>query len=70
MILYMYIAPGLGQKIPWGHTFDVNKSPYHFDLWLQVSNKSLNSDFIRIFNVFPHVCNPGAGADNPLSTKS
>ena len=23
MILYMYIAPGQGQKTPWGQTFDV-----------------------------------------------
>ena len=25
MILYMYIAPGKGQTIPWGQTFDVNR---------------------------------------------
>ena len=34
----MYIAPGQGQK-----------TPYHLDHLLQVSNKSLNSDFIHIF---------------------
>ena len=41
MILYMYIAPGQGQKTPWGQTFDVNRKPYHVDHVLQVSNKSL-----------------------------
>ena len=41
MILYMYIAPGQGQKTPWEQTFDVNRSPYHFAHLLQVSNKSL-----------------------------
>ena len=25
MILYMYIAPGQGQKTPWGQTFLVNR---------------------------------------------
>ena len=23
----MYIAPGQGQKTPWGQTFDVNRKP-------------------------------------------
>ena len=27
MILYMYIAPGQGQKTPWGQTFDVYRKP-------------------------------------------
>ena len=27
MILYMYTAPGQGQKTPWGQTFDVNRKP-------------------------------------------
>ena len=27
MILYMYIAPGQGQKTPWGQTSDVNRKP-------------------------------------------
>ena len=50
MILYMYIAPGQGQKTPWGQTFDVNRKP--LSLWLFVASFkqiSLNSDFIHIF---------------------
>ena len=72
MTLYMYIAPGQGQKTPWGQTFDVNRKPLSLqrDLF-QVSNRSL---WILIlytyFNIFPHVYSPGAGADNPLWTKS
>ena len=27
MILYMYIAPGQGQKTLWGQTLDVNRKP-------------------------------------------
>ena len=27
MTLYMYTAPGQGQKTPWGQTFDVNRKP-------------------------------------------
>ena len=27
MTLYMHIAPGQGQKTPWGQTFDVNRKP-------------------------------------------
>ena len=37
------------------------ESPYHFDYLLQVSNKSLNSDFIHIFNVFTYVYSQGQG---------
>ena len=71
MILYMYIAPGQGQKTPWGQTFDVNRK--HLSLrpfFASFKQISLNSDFINIFNVFPHVYSPGAGTDNPLWTKS
>ena len=65
MILYMYIAPGQGQKTPWGQTFDVNREPLPFRPFV-ASFKQIpfNSDFIHIFNVFPHVYSPGAGADN------
>ena len=71
MILYMYIAPGQGQKTPWGQILMSTKSPYHFDHLLQVSNKSLWTLILyTFFYVFPHVYSPGAGADNPLWTKS
>ena len=47
------------------------ESPYHFEHLLQVSNKSLWILILyTLFNVFPHVYSPGAGADNPLWTKS
>ena len=71
MILYMYIAPGQGQKTPWGQTFDVNRKPLSLRPFVASFKQiSLNSDFIHIFNVFPYVYSPGAGADNPLWTKS
>ena len=65
MILYMYTAPGQGQKTPWEQIFDVNRMP--LSLWpLAASFKqiSLNSDSINIF-----YC-PGTRANNPLWTKS
>ena len=48
MILYMYIAPGQGQKTHWGQIFDALNNFAHL---LQVSNKFLlnNSEFIHIF---------------------
>ena len=71
MILYMYIAPGQGQKTPRGQTFDVNRKPLSLRPFVASFKQiSLNSDFIHIFNVFPHVYSPGAGADNPLWAKS
>ena len=47
------------------------ESPYHFNHLLQVSNKSLRILILyTVFNVFPYVYSPGAGADNPLWTES
>ena len=70
IILYMYIAPGQGQTNPWGQILMSTESSYHFDHLLQVSKKSLWILILyTFFNVFPHVYNPGAGADNPLWTK-
>ena len=70
MISYMYIAPGQGQKSPWGQTFDVNRKPLPLQPFVASFKQiSFNSDFIHIFNIFPHVCSPGAGADNPLWPK-
>ena len=67
----MYIALGQGQKTPLGQTFDVNRKPLSLQPFVASFKQiSLNSDFIHIFNVFPHVYSPGAGADNPLWTKS
>ena len=75
MILYMYIHCSLrqGQKTPWGQTFKVNRKP----LSLRPFSASFKKKkYLRIlilytfFNVFPHVYSPGAGADNPLWTKS
>ena len=49
MILYMYIAPGQGQKTPWGKTFDVNRKPLSLRPFVASSKQvSLNSDFIHI----------------------
>ena len=65
----MYIAPGQGQTIPWGQTFDVNRKPLL--LWPYVANFkmiSLKSDFIHIFNDFIHVYSLGARAETPLET--
>ena len=70
MILYMYIAPGQGQKITWGQTFDVNRKPLPLRPFVASFKQiSFNSDLIHICNVFPHVFCPGAGADNTLWTK-
>ena len=49
-ILYMYIAPGQGQKTPWGQTFDVNRKPSSLQPFVASFKQiSLNSDFIHIF---------------------
>ena len=50
MILYMYIAPGQGQKSPWGQTFDVNRKPLPLRPFVASFKQiSLNSNFIHIF---------------------
>ena len=50
MILYMYIAPGQGQKTPWRHTFVVNRKPLSFRPFVASFKQiSLNSDFIHNF---------------------
>ena len=63
MILYMYIAPGQGQKIPWGQTFDVNRKPLSLRPFVASFKQiSLNSDFIHIFLMFFHMyIAPGQG---------
>ena len=70
MILYMYIARGKGRKPLGDKLLMSTESPYHFHHLLQVSNKSLWILILyTVFNVFPYVYSPGAGADNPLWTK-
>ena len=49
MILYMYIAPGQGQKITWGQTFDVNRKPLPLRPFVASFKQiSFNSDLIHI----------------------
>ena len=58
----MYIAPGQGQKTPWGHTFDVNRGPLSLRPFVASFKQiSLNSDFIHIFKVFQMYIAPGQG---------
>ena len=63
MILYMYIAPGQGQKTPWGQTSDVNRKPLSLRPFVASFKQiSLNSDFIHIFLMFFHMyIAPGQG---------
>ena len=63
MILYMYIAPGQGQKISWRQTFDVNRKPLSLRHFVASFKQiSLNSDFIHIFLMFFHMyIAPGQG---------
>ena len=72
MISYMYIALGQGQKTTWGQTFDVNRKSLSLQPFVaNFKQISLNSDFIPILIFFlQHLYSPGAGADNPLWTKS
>ena len=65
-------SPGAREENPLGVKLLMStESPYHFDHLLQVSNKSLCILILcTFFNVFPHVYSPGAGAGNPLWTKS
>ena len=66
----MYLAPGQGQTNHWGQNFDVNRKLLPLQPFVASFKKaSLNSDFMHIFNIFPHVYSPGAGADNTLWTK-
>ena len=56
MILYMYIAPGQGQKTPRGQTFDVNRKPLSLRPFVASFKQiSLKSDFIHIFKCFYHI---------------
>ena len=72
MLLYMYIAPMQGQKTSWGQTFEVNRKPLSLRSFVaSVKQISLKSDFIHVLMFFSTcIYSPGAGADNPLRTKS
>ena len=70
IILYMYIAPGQGQKTLGVKILMSTESSYHFDHLLQVSKQSLwILTLYTFFNVFPHVYSPGVEADNLLWAK-
>ena len=70
MILYTYIAPGLGQATSRGHNFDANRNTSSLRSFVtSFKTISLKSDFIHIFYDFIHVYSPRAGADNHLGTK-
>ena len=62
MILYMYIAPGHEQTIPWGQNFDVNRNSSSLCPFAASLKKiSLKSDFLPLFIVFSHVYSPRQG---------
>ena len=62
MIIYMHIAPGQGQKTPWGQNFDVNRKPLSFRPFVASFKQiSLNSDFIHILMLFHMYIAPGQG---------
>ena len=53
----MYIAPGLGQTIPRGQNFDVNRKALSlYQFVASFKEISLKSDFIYIFHDFIHMC--------------
>ena len=67
----MYIAPGKGQTVPRGQSFDINRNVLSLHSFLQVFNNKnvFESDIIHFFHDLIHVCSPGAGADSPQGTK-
>ena len=53
MILYMYIAPGQGQTIPWGENFHVNRNSLSLCPFVASLKKiSLKADFLPFLCVF------------------
>ena len=53
MILYMYIAPGQGQKTLWGQMVDVNRNSLSLCPFVaSLKKNSLKSDFLPFFYVF------------------
>ena len=64
--LYIYIASGQGQTIPWGQAFNVNRKPS--SLCPFVARLKKKSDFIHILNFCTYIYSPRSRADNPLGT--
>ena len=64
MTLYMYIAPGQGQKTPSGQTFDVNRKPLSLRPFV-ASFKQISLKYLilyKFFNIFFHMyIAPGQG---------
>ena len=72
MILYMYIAPGQGQRAPRGQSFNINRNVLSLHSFVTSLKKkmSLKSNFIQFFfHDLIHVYSPEAGADSPQGTK-
>ena len=70
MILYMYIAPGQGQRAPREQSFNVNSNVLSLHSFVASFKKmSLESDFIHFFLDLIRVYNPGTEADSPQGTK-
>ena len=62
MILYMYIASGQGQTMPWGQNFDVNRNSLSLARCCQFKKITLKSDFLPFFMCFFHMyIAPGIG---------
>ena len=69
MILYMYVAPGQGQTVPRGQSFDVNRNVLSLHSFVaSLKQMSLKCDFIKKIHDLIHVYSPGAEADNPQGT--
>ena len=69
MILYMYIAPGLGLTTPEDKILKSTETSFLSlrSFATSFKNISLKSDFIQFFScyAFIHVCSPRAGSHNP-----
>ena len=71
MILYMYIAPGQRQTIPWGQNLDVNRNSLSLCPFVASLKKiSLKSNFLPFLCVFFHTyIAPGRGRQ-PIGDKN
>ena len=72
MVLYMFIAPGQGQKTFWGQKVDVNRNSLSLCPFVaSLKKKSLKSDFLSFFMcVFFHMyIAPGRGRQ-PIGDKN
>ena len=59
---FMYIAPGQGQKTPWGQTIDVNRKPSSLRPFVASFKQiSLNSDFMHVLMIFHMYIAPWQG---------